>query len=70
MTATARVPRSGHGTAICMARDKGATGEGRYPSQTLAKGWVATGKGEKGQLAQWEMKLEKLGRDFGWEKKG
>lgn len=40
------------------------------PSQTLAKGWVATGKGEKGQLAQWEMKLEKLGRDFGREKKG
>lgn len=39
------------------------------PSQILAKGWEATGKGEKGQLAQWEMELEKLGRDFGWNKK-
>lgn len=39
------------------------------PSQTLAKGWEATRKGEKGQLAQWEMELEKLGRDFGWNKK-
>lgn len=39
------------------------------PTQTLAKGWEATRGGEKGQLAQWEMELEKLGRDFGWNKK-
>lgn len=44
-------------------------GDVLHPSQTLAEGWEATGKREKGQLAQWEMELGKLGRDFGWSKK-